>query len=500
MIDKYYESERFQNIRRTYENMKDGNTGCHLDSEELIDIAEYYYNLGLQDEALNAANLAFEIYPYSTAPLSFLARYAILVERNREKAEAFANQILDKHDIEYIYTKAEIMVADNQAENADKYLCEYMEYMHYDTESDNVQDFILDVACIFIDYNQYDICEKWLKKSTLTDSETYLELYGKLCNGRGEYEDSEKYFQKLVDNYPYNYEYWNLLASIQFIRNRINESITSSEYAIAINPNDEEAIANKANSLYALGNYDEALKYYKQYTIMTPLNELGEMFQGITLASEDRYEEAIIHLNKALDIAMQNFYDSNGRIEVPESGDPEIRRNLAKIYKEIIAAYHNMHKYQEALNYVDKLEAVGNDSVEANLIRGRIMLAGAERNKAQEYFVTALRKTDDFPRTVLLVATSLYDYGYISTAYNILHYLLNNADLDWTDGFAYLASCCFILGKEDEFNRAVLIASKVNPSEAYEVLADIYPEDTPPEKYPFTKPVKPFMQEKENIE
>lgn len=103
-----------------------------------------------------------------------------------------------------------------------------------------------------------------------------------------------------------------------------------------------------------------------------------------------------------------------------------------------------MHKYQEALNYVDKLEAVGNDSVEANLIRGRIMLAGAERNKAQEYFVTALRKTDDFPRTVLLVATSLYDYGYISTAYNILHYLLNNADLDWTDGFAYLASCCFI--------------------------------------------------------
>ena len=80
-----------------------------------------------------------------------------------------------------------------------------MEYMHYDIESDNVQDFILDVACIFIDYNQYDICEKWLKKSTLTDSETYLELYGKLCNGRGEYEDSERYFQKLVDNYPYNY-------------------------------------------------------------------------------------------------------------------------------------------------------------------------------------------------------------------------------------------------------------------------------------------------------
>ena len=72
MIDKYYESERFQNIRRTYENMKDGNTGCHLDSEELIDIAEYYYNLGLQDEAFNTANLALEIYPYSTAPLSLI--------------------------------------------------------------------------------------------------------------------------------------------------------------------------------------------------------------------------------------------------------------------------------------------------------------------------------------------------------------------------------------------------------------------------------------------
>lgn len=372
--------------------------------------------------------------------------------------------------------------------------------MQYEIDSDNTQDFIIDVACIFIDYNQYDICEKWLKKCTQINSETYLELCGKLYSGKGEYENSEKYFQKLVDNYPYNNDYWNLLASIQFIRNRIHESITSSEYAIAINPNDEEAIANKANGLYALGNYKEALKYYKQYTIMSPLNELGEMFQGITLASEGLYEEAIIHLNKALNIAIQNFYDTNGRIEEPESGEPEIRKNLSRIYKEIITAYHNMQKYSEALEYVDKMEAIGNDSVEANIVRGRIMLSCSERDKAQEYFTAALSKTDDFSRTVLQVAVSLYDYGFISTAYSIFHNLLNHTPLEWTDGFAYLASCCFILGKEEEFNHAVLIASKVNPSEAYEILADLYPEGTQPEEYPFTNLIKPFIKNKETIE
>lgn len=53
--------------------------------------------------------------------------------------------------------------------------------------------------------------------------------------------------------------------------NNIQESITSSEFSIAINPDDEEAILNKANGLFFLGNVDEAMKYYKTVGYIAPL-------------------------------------------------------------------------------------------------------------------------------------------------------------------------------------------------------------------------------------
>ena len=69
----------------------------------------------------------------------------------------------------------------------------------------------------------------------------------------------------MLDTNPYSGPYWNQLAQNQLLRNDIKDSITSSEYSIAINPDDEEAILNKANGLFTLGNYEESLKYYERY-------------------------------------------------------------------------------------------------------------------------------------------------------------------------------------------------------------------------------------------
>ena len=59
----------------------------------------------------------------------------------------------------------------------------------------------------------------------------------------GKYKDSERIFNELIDRNPYSTTYWNALASTQLMNEDYNNAITSSEYAIAIAPNDPEGIA-----------------------------------------------------------------------------------------------------------------------------------------------------------------------------------------------------------------------------------------------------------------
>ena len=73
--------------------------------------------------------------------------------------------------------------------------------------------------------------------------------------------------------------------------NRINDSITSSEYSIAINPNDEEALLNKANGLFSLGNFKEALKFYERFHQLCPDEGAATMFIGNCLLNIGKTEE-----------------------------------------------------------------------------------------------------------------------------------------------------------------------------------------------------------------
>lgn len=79
-------------------------------------------------------------------------------------------------------------------------------------------------------------------------------------------------------------------------------SVTSSEYAIAIDPHDPDSFLAKAHALYCLENYEEALNYFKRYSEMRSNDELGFLHQGTCLINLGRYDEAIACLEEAKDL------------------------------------------------------------------------------------------------------------------------------------------------------------------------------------------------------
>ena len=98
------------------------------------------------------------------------------------------------------------------------------------------------------------------------NTDDFKELMARTLFGLGKYDDSERLFNELIDHDPFQKRYWNALASTQFMKEDYSASVTSSEYAIAIDPDDPDAVVSKANGLYRLENYEQALTYFERYS------------------------------------------------------------------------------------------------------------------------------------------------------------------------------------------------------------------------------------------
>ena len=239
MKEKYFDSNTFRSNLNEYEEAIKKNEPIILEADELTEIAEYYQYIGDNEKALEVCDHAMSLYPGVSEPLLFRSRYALLVNEDSSEAKQYAMQISDKTDLDYYYLIAEIMIVDNHIKSAEKYLEEKM------ADVDITDDYCIDVANLFLDYELYAHAEKWLKRSKDKNSEEYKEIEAQIELNNGNFKESERIYNQLLDKDPYSTPHWNKLATAQFLSNEISDSITSSEFSIAIDPTDVEAYLNK---------------------------------------------------------------------------------------------------------------------------------------------------------------------------------------------------------------------------------------------------------------
>ena len=461
--DKFYESPEFKEKFQLYENAQASGTSVYLEPDDLTDIAEYYHILGNIDACKNTVDYAIKMFPGATMPLVFRSRVALLMEHDVALAEEYAEMIDDKADLEYLYLKAEIMIVDDRAEEAETFLRDA--YNELEDDEDKA-DFLIDVANLYADYELMEYAQQWLSLSEEYDSTDYKELQGRIAMGLGDYEESNRIYNELIDRNPYSFTYWNQLASSQLLHNEIMESIQSSEFALAINPDDEDATLNKANGLFNLGNFEEACKYYERFTKISPSSEVGEMFLGISLINLNRTEEGVEHLKKA------------------ESLADAFSEYLHDIYVELAYSLTALGKHEDAMEYIEKISQLEDcDPYETDVLKGNVHLQKGETAEAMKCFQHAVTASNGSPRVILRIGICIYDNGYYSLAYDVFHLLLDDASDEWKDGWSYLALCCMLLSRKDEFVYAVRKACQQNPVEAKMVLGEIFPENLSPDDY-----------------
>ena len=258
--DDYFDSKEFREMLAEYEEAVNTNEPVFMDAEELTEIADYYHCTGDPDRANDAIELALSLSPDAVAPLDYMFHEA-LASNDVERAEEMLDKMIDKQEPEYIYDRAELMLYNSHVREANDYLREEQKHV----PEEEMQDYLVDVATLLSEYDQNDLAMEWLMESNNEDTPEYKELMAHMLVGIGRYKDSQKLFNELIDHSPFTPRYWNGLANAQLMEQDYDQAVESSEYAIAIDPDDPMGLLAKANGLYHLNNFEDALEYYNRY-------------------------------------------------------------------------------------------------------------------------------------------------------------------------------------------------------------------------------------------
>ena len=458
--EEYFNDEEFREMLNDYEQAVQSGQSVFMDADDLADIAEYYHTQGRYDDARLAMDRVIELHPDTVTALNYQIHDA-LDEDNYAAAEAYLSQIEDKESAEYIYCRAEIWMAQDMMEEADEYLRQCLKTL----PKDEYQDFVLDVVNLYEEYGGAEKGMEWMMRAYPEETEDFKELMGRTYFGIHAYDEAERIFNELIDKNPFQKRYWNALANTQYMKEDYGASVTSSEYAIALDPSDPESIMSKANALFRLDNYEEALKYYERYTEKEADDEFAMLHQGSCLINLHRYEEAVERLEKAEEIS------------------PKDSVYLTEIYQELAFAYNELKKPETSFYYLDKTEMLDCDHVDMKIIRGHILLANGRVEEAEAVFKQAIKESGNSPLVFLRVTVSIYDNRYLEAAYRLFKKYFSLVDEDCNQGYAYMALCCHDIPLRDEYLKYLKEACRRNPAEAKTVLSYLFPDGMQPEDY-----------------
>ena len=457
---EYFESEDFKEILRQYEESVKSGERIYMDADDLTDIADYYLYNKRDKEAEEAISLAIEYNPEAVGPMLYRAREA-LAAKDFETAENFADKIQSADSLEGTYLRAEILILKKELDEADKILSDYAK----DIPTEDYSDFVKGVVQLYLDYNQFIKAFEWIARFTGANSEEIKELMARTLFGLGKYKDSEKLFNELLDKNPYSIDYWNALAGVQYMKADYNAALTSSEYAIAIDPNDSDGLMNKANTLYTMGNYDEALSYFQKYSEKAPDDEFGYLHQALCHINKGQLNEGLELLKKAVSVAaVDSIY-------------------LADIYQEMAYVYNKSGYLDKALWCLDMTDNLNCDHINLRVMRGHLLLSHKKDKEARAEFDKALEQSSHAPKTQLQIIISYQDNMHLDYAYKLFIEFFKTVDNNWNVGYSYMAMCCNDLKKDEEFLYYLKKACECNPEEAETVLCEYFPEDMAPKDY-----------------
>ena len=437
-----------------YETMLFRGQHDYFDEDDLLDVADYYYNdMSRKDDALACLDYILALHPNSV--LAVLMKAEILFSGGRRgEAWSMVRAIDDQTDQDVLYYCGLFSLEEGKLNDAEAYYRKA-----YFAQAGGGTELFVQIVWDYLDRGITDGLDLWFEilpqayrseTGVLEARATYLQMCGK-------YTEAIAVEEKLIDSDPYNVAYWVAISKLYFQTDNYAKAHESIEYALDISPADGDALLVAASVAVVQGNHAEANRLFEKYISIDDKNGMAYFDNAKTLAELKRYDEALVQLNYALKY----------------SGDDSEAK--AAIYNEIAATYWDKEDLQQATLYNEKARKAGIGDEYYYSRKLAIELTQGEKTHVEEYTDILLRATiakQSDPSGVMLLLTHFKEYRMAKALASATE--AGNAE--------YRYSCCpclaFIALHEkdiDSFFRNLKYAVEYAPDDTARLLSAVFP-------------------------
>ena len=220
---RYILSSEFKELLQRYEQTVASGEHAYFDTDDLIDIAEYYNIKKDIDASVGAAEYCLQQSPGEVLALQLLARTCLTEYKDAGQAQAYIDQLGDDNSAETVLIKAEALLLKDERQQAfDMLAAEYARLQedaqtggvdavgYTDDEEDEeecqgdvLECFPLDVAMLLCDYDCFGEAERWMGGYSQAPAEMlfeYWETWGRIYHATGRLQQAADALNKAIDD------------------------------------------------------------------------------------------------------------------------------------------------------------------------------------------------------------------------------------------------------------------------------------------------------------
>jgi len=422
----HQDKEDMRELVKQFQNLKAGRSHSFIDEEAFEKIIDYFDDVEDFTQALEAAEIGTEQFPYSS---SLLIKKADLLIATRQYKEALRIldhvELLDSNDINLYILKTDAYLALDQQEKAVVLLENALKLF----DGEERLELLFELADVYDDYEEFDKIFDCLKLILEQDPNNEEALY-KICfwtDFTGRNEESIRLHQNIIDEYPYSELAWfNLAAAFQGLK-LYEKSVDAYKYAVAIDEKFDYAYRNMGDAFIRMRKYRDAIE---------ALEKVLELSRP-----EDVIYEAIGHCYDRLkNFAQARFYYRKAS---------HLNQEDSKLHFKIACTYINESQWTTAIKHLETALQVHRLQPEYNLAMGECKMQLGNYKEAIQYFSNVVRQR---PRNVsgweALIRCLYYGEFYDEALEQV------NAASKMTDNkpvfLYYLSAVHFAMGKTKE--------------------------------------------------
>ncbi|MBA4167825.1 MAG: tetratricopeptide repeat protein [Chitinophagaceae bacterium] len=420
------DKDEIRELVKQFQNLRSGRGHTFLDEDAFEKIIDYFDDVEDMPQAIEAAEMGLEQFPYSALLHIKKADLMIATRRYHEALEVLGHaELLDSNDINLYILKTDAYLALDQQEKAVQLLENALGLF----EGQEKIEMLFELADVYDDYEEFDKIFDCLKLILVQDPTNEEALY-KICfwtDFTGRNEESIRLHHQIIDDYPYSELAWfNLGAAFQGIK-LYEKSIDAYKYAVAIDEKFDYAYRNMGDAFIRLRKYKDGIE---------ALERVLELSRP-----EDVIYEAIGHCyDRMKNYAQARFYYRKAS---------HLNQEDSKLFYKIACTYINEGHWVTGARQLQTALQMHRLQPEYNLAMGECKMQMGEYKEAIQYFSNVVAQRPKNISSWEALIRCLYTGEYYDEAMDQVAAAIKHTDNKPIFGF-YLSAIYFAMGKSKE--------------------------------------------------